>query len=295
MTSAVGSTADDAVIRVALDGWAAQLDLGFRVRGKRTVLHRRCHRGPLLVQRPFYPPGDSACHVCLMHPPGGLVGGDRLRIRAELSEGAHALITGPAATKVYRTAGAAVHQNVALRLCDGAFLEWLPPDTLFFDGAYAASTTRVDLEGDAVFLGWEVTCFGRPASGERFRTGRVRSHLELRLGGQPVWIDRGEFPGLHDSDFLDAPYGLQGSPVVGTLVAFATGWDTRRAVEALRAVVSASGGYGRIGISGLDSLVVCRYLGDGTRAALETFRSVRTILLPMLAGRPAIDPRLWNT
>ncbi|MEA2078402.1 MAG: urease accessory protein UreD, partial [Pseudomonadota bacterium] len=83
-------------------GWAASLDLGFRVQAGRTVLHRRRHRGPLLVQRPFYSPGGTSCQVCLLHPPGGLVGGDRLRIHADLSPGARALLTGPAATKVYR-------------------------------------------------------------------------------------------------------------------------------------------------------------------------------------------------
>src|SRR5205085_6360717 len=97
---------DAAAVR-NVPGWQAELRLRFNcdapgpLRPGRTRLVERQHRGPLVVQRPFYPEGDP-CHVYLVHPPGGVVGGDALRIDATVDPGAHALITTPAATKFYR-------------------------------------------------------------------------------------------------------------------------------------------------------------------------------------------------
>lgn len=120
-------------------------------------------------------------------------------------------------------------------------------------------------------------------------------HTEIRRDGDPLWIDRGEFRGLDDSDFLDAPYGLQGNPVTGTVVACAVEWNVPQIVDRLRARLNGTCRAGRIAISGLDSVIVCRYLGDGTRAALETFRELRAVLRPALIGAKAVDSRLWNT
>src|SRR5262245_10241542 len=91
-------------------GWEASLDLKFAARGARTVLARRASVGPLVVQRPFYPEGGVA-HVYLVHPPGGVVGGDQLRLSVLAEEGAHALLTTPAATKFYRSDGRVARQR----------------------------------------------------------------------------------------------------------------------------------------------------------------------------------------
>ena len=91
-------------------GWVARLALRFEQRAGRTVLAHRSHEGPLAVQKPFYPEGD-VCHVYLLHPPGGVVGGDRLTIEIEVASDAHAVITTPAAGKFYRSAAV---ESVAL-------------------------------------------------------------------------------------------------------------------------------------------------------------------------------------
>ena len=145
-------------------GWLARLDLDFQVHGGRTVLARRRHEGPLRTLRSFHPEG-APCHSYLIHPPGGIVGGDRLEIDIRVGDGAHALITTPAANKFYRSAGATARQVQELRVEAGATLEWLPQEQSLFNAARVDSLTRVALGDSARFLGWEITALGRPASG----------------------------------------------------------------------------------------------------------------------------------
>ena len=143
----------------------------------RTRLVERHHKGPLIVQRPFYPEGDP-CHVYLVHPPGGVVGGDELRIDVQVDAGAHALITTPAATKFYRCDGRHSSQTQELRAA-GATLEWLPQENIFYRGADVRTATRVQIDADSRFIGWEINCLGLPARGEHFDAGALRLDLEL--------------------------------------------------------------------------------------------------------------------
>ena len=154
-------------------GWQAALDLGFAREDGATRLARRAHRGPLVVQRPFLPEGPGVCHVYLLHPPGGLVGGDELTIDVEVDAGAHALVTTPAAGKVYRTTGAAARQTQRLRVADGATLEWLPQEAILYDGARATLETRVELGAARRFIGIDAVCFGLPAGRAPFARGIV--------------------------------------------------------------------------------------------------------------------------
>jgi urease accessory protein len=164
-------------------GWQARIELGFARRADRTVLAHKRQLGPLAVQRPFYPEGGP-CHTYLLHPPGGIVGGDSLEIEALVGVGAHALVTTPGASKLYRSVGASAHQTQCLRVAGGGTLEWLPQETIFFPGAKARMCTRVDLEPNARFIGWELYSLGRPAVGERFASGRA--DLSFRLSRLPL-------------------------------------------------------------------------------------------------------------
>ncbi|HTQ36479.1 MAG TPA: urease accessory protein UreD, partial [Steroidobacteraceae bacterium] len=200
--------------------WQARLELGFRREGGRTILAHRRHMGPLVVQRPFHPEGP-VCHVYLVHPPGGIVGGDSITLQVDVETHAHALLTTPAATRFYRAGPhprATVHQLLAVR---GA-LEWLPQETIVFEGARAHATTRVELAGDeARFLGWEVACLGRPACGEGFREGELLQDFLLYRDGQPLLLDRTRLAG--DSPALSAGWGLAGSRAMGTLLMYPAG------------------------------------------------------------------------
>ena len=92
--------------------WRGSLALDYRARDGRTIVHDR-HDGPLRVLRALHPEG-GVCHSVLVHPPGGIVGGDALAIAITLASGAHALITTPGATRFYRSAGATATQTLSV-------------------------------------------------------------------------------------------------------------------------------------------------------------------------------------
>ncbi len=157
--------------------WAASLGLRFAWRDGATRLTQARHQGPLRVQRPFYPEGRAgACHVYVLHPPGGLVSGDALTVTAHIEHGAHALLTTPAANKLYKadSQGVAWAQHTELSVEDGGVLEWLPQETIAFDGSKGEQRTHVALHGTAKCLGWEIMALGRPASACVFRAGQGR-------------------------------------------------------------------------------------------------------------------------
>ncbi|MGD9983476.1 MAG: urease accessory protein UreD [Porticoccaceae bacterium] len=203
--------------RAAAQGWRARLELGFARRAARTVMVRNRSLGPLRVQRPFYPAPDE-CQVYVLHPPGGLVAGDRLELHIDCDAGARVLLTTPGAGRVYRGGDAQRPQTFAvhIRIAAGAHCEWLPQENILFDGAWAENSVRVDLEPGAHYTGWEITCLGRPAAGETFTRGLLDQRLWLWREGRPLLGERLRIEG-GDAQ-LDAPWGLAGRPVFGSLV-----------------------------------------------------------------------------
>lgn len=267
--------------------WHARLELAFQAHGTRTVLARRRHVGPLVVQRPFYPEGDT-CHVYLVHPPGGIVGGDALELAVEVAPQAHALLTTPAATRFYR-AGPHPHARLSqdLEVRDGA-LEWLPQETIIFDGARARTATRVRLAGAAPrFIGWEVACLGRPENGERLTSGELHQDFTLHRDGQPLLLDRLRLAGA--SPALDAPWGLGGAQALGTLLMYPA-----RGLELAPLRTLASDGV-RHALSVVDDVLVCRALAAQAEALKQLFTHMWLQLRPGLLGREAVPPRIWAT
>lgn len=267
-------------------GWSASLRLGFTLRGPRTVLDERRRSGPLAVQRPFYPEGD-VCHAYLLHPPGGVVGGDLLDIRVRVRPGARALITTPGATKFYRSPGATARQVQHLVVDDGAALEWLPQENIFFPGADAALETRVELRGDARLALWEVQCLGRPAIGEVFARGRLDSRLAIERDGLPLLLDR-----LRVRPDNRARLSLMAGLAVGGTLVMSHAGETE--VEACRDLLFANGS-GYAGATLIDDLLVVRYLGNSTEQARRLFSGIWQLLRPATIGRPAVPPRIWAT
>src|SRR5262245_20911820 len=192
--------------------WKAELRLGFAAEGAKTVLRERRSEGPLVVQKPLYPEGEGICHAIVVHPPGGVAGGDHLTLAASCAKGAHALLTTPGAGKWYRSAGSWASQSLTFDV-DGA-LEWLPRETIVFDAALCSLQTRINLAEGAGFIGWEVVCLGR---GDGFRRGRLKMDTRVRRGGRLVYVEKGEIEG--GARLLDSPVGLGGHSVFGTLIA----------------------------------------------------------------------------
>jgi urease accessory protein len=298
-------------------GWQAELRLRFGNGGSplflakgvspdsnRTRLVERHHKGPLVVQRPFYPEGDP-CHVYLVHPPGGVVGGDELRIDVQVDPHAHALITTPAATKFYRCDGRVSSQTQELRAA-GATLEWLPQENIFFRGADAHTATRVYVDADSRFIGWEINCLGLPARGEPFDAGVLRLDLELwrsapaaepapikpdpfcyEKGAAPIFLDRLRLRG--EAEARGARWGLAGQEAVGTLLATPA---TREDVETLRGLVADQS---CAAVSLVDGVLVLRALAPQAEAVRNLFISAWQHLRPRVMGRAAVLPRIWNT
>jgi urease accessory protein len=263
--------------------------LSYVARPDRTLVHRR-HTGPLLVQRPFYPEPDGTCHSYVLHPPGGVAGGDSLELSVTVAAGARCLLTAPGATRFYRAPDAVGRQRVEIRVAAGAVCEYLPMETILFDGANARTETEVHLAGDATFVGWEIVSLGRPAAGERFTTGSFRQRSTIRRDGRPIWFERLALAG--GGAGLDAAEGLGGQAVFGTLVY--AGPLPGEAVETLRATL-APAATGTAAISQLRDVVVCRYAGPKVASAREFFAEAWAGLRRLGQGKPAVAPRIWAT
>ncbi len=271
--------------------WPARLDLGFERRGAETILARREHLGPLRIQKALYPEGTGLCHAIVLHPPAGICGGDQLRIDIGIDAGAQGLLTSPGAGKWYRSAGQAAEQSVNIKVGAGGTAEWLPQESIVFNGAEARMRTVVDLAEGARYLGVETLCFGRRASGETFDRGSLRFTSDIRLAGQPLWHERGRING--GSPLLHSPIGLAGFSICSTVLAagIATPLAT---LAACRSAASAEAG-ATWGVSALPQVFVARYLGHSAEAARQWFIELWQHLRPVFIGREMTVPRIWNT
>jgi urease accessory protein len=271
-------------------GWRARLQLEYSAADGATRLSRREHSGPLTVQKPLYPEGPGVCHSLILHPPSGIVGGDTLEIDIGVNRAAHALITMPGATRWYRSAGAVATQAVTFNLGREAVLEWLPPETIIYNAAIARMQTSVRLAAGARYIGWEILCLGRTAAGEKFLDGRLQQHTEIRIGDALVWDERCRLAG--DSPLLQSAVGLGGAPVSATMLA--AGMKIPAEILA-RCRAQTVDGPARVGVSVIDALLVARYVGSSTEQARAYFVALWRELRPLLAGRDAVTPRIWNT
>jgi len=260
-------------------GWAAHLTLGFRWDGARTVLVQRDAAGPLAVQKPLYPEGEEVCHAIVVHPPGGIAGGDELSLEVK-GEG-HAVLTTPGAAKWYRSAGQWARQRLAFEV--GGTLEWLPRETIVFDGALAQLECEVRLASGARYIGWELVCLGRTGSGERFSRGSLRMDTRIARDGRLLWMERGEIEG--GGAMMRSPVGLAGKTVFGSLIAAAPRFEPSLLSECRRIAATTV----------LPGLLVARYLGDSTEDAFDRFKSLWSLLRPAVSGRDALEPRIWST
>ncbi|MBT8445868.1 MAG: urease accessory protein UreD [Gammaproteobacteria bacterium] len=257
----------------------------------RTILSEVQHRGPLRVQRPFYP-GDGSCHVYLLHPPGGCVGGDTLAMDIVAGAGASALLTTPAAGKFYRCAAPELAQGQAVTLHAeaGALLEWLPQETLVFDGAQPRMSTSISLDETAAFIGWDILCFGRPAAGQTFEHGRLRQSLAVYRGGRLALHERLALDA--GSPAMTAAWGLAGQTVCATFVAVMP--DPADPGAALREALPDSAAP-CWGITFKQGIALVRYLGPSAAQCRRGFDAARALLLERCLGLAKSRPRIWNT
>lgn len=270
--------------------WKAELELWFSLLAGKTRLARRRHLGPLMVQSPFHPEKDGTCHVYLLHPPGGVAGGDALAVDVHAGSSSRVLLTTPGATKFYRAEESESRQVMKFDIAPGSVCEYFPQETILFDGARADTVTQVTLTGDASYSGWEFFCLGRPAAHERFDSGWLQQRIEITRDGRPIWFERSSLRG--GSRLLKAAHALAGHAVWGTFVHAGPFHDG--AAEKVRRAVGP--GYPRyFSVSQLEDVIVCRYLGPQAAEGKAVFARAWDALRLASHGKAAVTPRIWAT
>jgi urease accessory protein len=273
-------------------GWHARLALDYRLEDGRCVA-RAEHEGPLRILQTLYPEGDAVAHNVLVHPPGGLVGGDTLEITVRTGPGSHALVTTPGAARFYRSLGEPAVQDTRIALDAGSRLEWLPLEAICYSGCIAQNRLRMDLAPQSELLGWDVTAFGLPASQLPFEKGSLLQHLELNDG----WLERGRVDAL-DHRLMDGPLGLAGHRCLATLF-LASGDPIARsrreqALDRANAVIAAQGTEVVAGATAPGArVVVVRALAAQVEPALALLKAVRAEWRKTLWNLPPTVPRSW--
>ena len=273
--------------------WHASLQLDYTLEGTRTVA-RHAHNGPLRILQSLYPEGDAVCHNVLVHPPGGLVGGDTLDISATVGPGAHGLVTTPGATRFYRSTGERALQRTHLTLAEGARLEWLPLEALCYNACNAENHLTLNLAPGAECMGWDVTALGLPHAGQPFETGRFVQHIEA----PGRWLERGVIDAA-DHRLLESPLGLAGHRCMASLF-FVVGTPLERArrdtaLDAARAVMDAHALKASAGATSPNGQVlVVRALAPQVEPAMQLLRQVRAAWRAALWQLCAEPPRIWS-
>ncbi|MET0320554.1 MAG: urease accessory protein UreD [Duganella sp.] len=277
--------------------WQAALTLGFADDDGTTRLYNNRHHGPLRVQKALYPEDRKVCHAIIVHPPGGVVGGDQLAIDIGVGDYGHACITTPGAAKWYQANGKRSRQTVHLHVNEHAALEWLPQETIFFDTADVALDHHVELAAGATYIGCEILCMGRRGSGEVFHSGTITQRSSIRREGKLLWWEQGAMLGGR----LASPLALDGRTVCATLIAAGKPLPAAQLnqlladIRADAAGDAAQSGDHDFGVTHTKGVLVARHLGDDSETARRLMLNVWRRLRPHLLARDAVTPRIWQT
>jgi urease accessory protein len=275
--------------------WPASLRLRFVYEGARTILAERSHHGPLRLLKPLYPEGERCCHAVIVHPPGGIVAGDVLDVNVAVDADAHGLVTTPGAQKWYRSLGSDAHASTKLRLVDNAMLEWMPQETIVFDGAFARQSLHIDLSNDARFFGWEIVCFGRTASHEQFNNGSFRQTIRLHRNSLPIWVEHSVVAG--GDPLLQSPLGWGGMPVSATawLVRTARAGDASD-MDMLSMLRKALADCEHAAASNpTDGFFVIKAIGESAESVRELLIKLWSEVRFAVFGIEPQRPRIWST
>ncbi len=271
--------------------WEAKLCLGFTANNDKTVLSKRRHVGPLTVQRPFYPENNGTCHLYILHPPGGVVGGDSLHIDVDCTSNTSVLITTPAANKFYRSAGLTAWQTQLLTVKNSATLEWLPQETILFDGCRVRSKTIVNLDENAKFFGWEIVSFGRPASKELFTQGMFKQSFEIWKCHEPLLIDR---TNIHNrAEVFNSYWGLGNKPVMGIFTIVSR--STLDLLEAQSEIQDTIKHVCNLSVTLIGEMLICRCLDSNAITIRECFVEIWGRIRSKLLDKQPCAPRIWAT
>ncbi|WP_026295309.1 urease accessory protein UreD [Methylophilus methylotrophus] len=269
--------------------WQAKLELGFARRDDRSYLAHRLHKGPLVVQKSLHPEGGDVCHAVVVHPPGGVAGGDDLHLQVTVDEGAKALLTTPGAGKWYKANGTIATQKLSFQLASGSGLEWLPQENILFDAAEVGFSAEIDLAADATLAAWDIVCLGRQAQQEVWERGVYKLNQRISRNGRLIWNERAH---MQAEDLVKiSRVGLGGAVVFGTFVVCA-GTVPAEILQACRDIPVSDA---KTGITALPEVLCIRYVGHASQQARQYFEQCWQILRPWYYQKDAVRPRIWNT
>ena len=272
--------------------WQAQLQLAYERRAQRVVAVHQ-HSGPLRILQSLYPEGDGICHNVLVHPPGGLVGGDHLQLSVQTNPHTHGLLTTPGASRFYRCQAERAVQHTRLVLQNNSRLEWLPLETLCYNGCQAENRLEMQLQEGAELLGWDITALGLPLAHSPFVQGRLVQHLEL----PGIWLERACLDAT-DTVLLDGPLGLAGNRCIASLF-FVTGSPLQRqrrqqALEVARSTIAAHSLARTAAVTSPNPhTIVVRALAPLVEPAMHLLRHIRSAWRQELWQLADCSPRIW--
>ena len=268
--------------------WFADLQLAFGFREGRTAMIRNKHEGPLVVQKALYPEGPELCQILIVHPPGGIAGGDELRVSCDLDVGARVQLTTPGATKWYESFGSPSKQFITLNLAAESICEWLPQENIIFNRCLVDVVTEVNVESGAIFVGWDFYSLGRHVKHAPLLHGQLKQKTKILIDGIPIFTERT----LFDPDrLMDGPGILDGYSNYGTM--FIVGLDQNPAlIEDLRKIAE---GEMHCALTWMDGVLIARWVGADIEAGRDIFTAIWARLRPVYFLRSAVKPRIWNT
>ena len=284
-------------INAQLGRWKASLALNFDKLNGRTFLAKKQHSGPLVIQKSLHPEGDAICHGIIIHPPGGVAGGDELRLQVALAAHANVLLTTPGAGKWYKANSQVASQHMHFNVAENACLEWLPQENILFDGAMVDFSASINLHESAKYVGWEILCFGRHARGERWDKGRLTQHLTIKRANKIIWQEQAMLV-AHDR-FFESVIGMGGNVVSASFLIAAGSIPANLLAECqqlqLNDIDKHADGNARFGVTVLPEVISARYIGMSAPAARQYFEKLWHILRPWYLSQSAVNPRIWNT
>ncbi len=281
--------------------WQASLDIEAKRQGPRTIIARARHEGPLRIQRPFFPEAQDLPHLYLLHPPGGLVCGDKLKVNISSLDGAKLLITTPSAGKIYRTDqhGHTQEQVIHLDCTNNGHLEWLPQENIIYDGANGEQILELQTTPDSRFAIWDITVMGRPASAIPFIRGRFEQYLKVLCDALPYFQERVE---LSDAGpCFTSAWGLNGYSVYGSMLIGYT--DQAQSLleglrEHLQQIPAPSSSWARDldwSVTRRDRMIILRALAAQSEPMKVLFCNAWKFLRPRILHVDACPPRIWST
>jgi urease accessory protein len=223
---------------------------------------------------------------------GGFAGGDRMAMSLSVGAQASAMGTAQAAEKFYRSTGADTEIAVHLTAGPGGWLEWLPQESILFNGARLHRRVEIALAKDAEILAGDLLVFGRRARGERIAYGLVHDQWRVRVAGQLAWADSFYGEGDDLAGALQHPAALGNAGASALLVH--AGPHAAARLGLVRDLLAASNAPMRSAATCVNGILLVRWLAEESILIRPSFARLWTALRAAARGLSPALPTFWH-